>query len=57
MKKAADADLQYFQKLAREMTDQIQVVLTKNKMLESELVIVKRQLQEEYIRQEEMLMF
>ena len=35
------------------MTNEIQIVLTKNKMLENELIDTKNQLQEEYIRREE----
>ena len=50
MKEAGEADLRYFQKVVTEMSDEIQIVLTKNKILENELLTVKRQLQEEYIR-------
>lgn len=39
------------------MTGEIQLVLTKNKMLENELVVVKSKLQEELRRQEEQLRF
>lgn len=53
IKEMSQNDLKYFERLVSEMTSEIQIVLTKNKMLENELVVVKSKLQEEYRRQEE----
>ncbi len=42
----SQADLRYFEKVVAEMTNEIQTVLTKNKILENELVVVKGKLHE-----------
>jgi len=46
----SQADLRYFEKVVTEMTNEIQLVLTKNKILENELIVVKGRLQEELKR-------
>jgi len=38
--------MRYFEKVVAEMTNEIQTVLTKNKILENELVVVKGKLHE-----------
>jgi hypothetical protein len=50
-------ELRYFERLVSEMTNEIQLVLTKNKMLENELVVVRSKLQEEIRRQDEQARF
>jgi hypothetical protein len=57
IKEMSQADLRYFEKVVSEMTNEIQIVLTKNKILENELVVVKTKLQDELRRQEDLQRF
>jgi len=52
LREASQSDLRYFEKVVAEMTGEIQLILTKNKIMENELAVSKARLQEELRRQE-----
>ena len=52
LREASQSDLRYFEKVVTEMTGEIQLILTKNKLMENELAVSKLRLQEELRRQE-----
>ena len=45
IREQGQADLKYFEKVVAEMTGEIQLLLTKNKIIENELLVAKTRLQ------------